>query len=115
MEDTTATAMCDVSGHRARVSWDIVHVGLWLVVLGGVELEFSEQFAVGGQDPDVEVVDQDEDVFAGVAAADSDVVQPAVVAQREHTAGVDAVVPGPVVAGVEGDPGGDGLGARARG
>ena len=33
---------CDVSGHRARVSRAIVHcLGLWLVVLVGVELEVS--------------------------------------------------------------------------
>jgi len=37
-------------------------------------------------------VDQDEDVGAGVAAADADVVQPAVVPQGEHSAGVDPVV-----------------------
>jgi hypothetical protein len=61
---------------------------LWLVVLGRVELQFSEEFAVVGEDPDVSIVDQDEDVGAGVAAADADVVEPAVVAQGEHAAGV---------------------------
>jgi hypothetical protein len=44
-------------------------VALWLVVLGRVELELSQQFAVVGEDPDVELVDQDEEVGAGVAAA----------------------------------------------
>jgi hypothetical protein len=72
-------------------------LALWLVVLGRVELEFSEEFAVVGEDPDVELVDQDQDVGAGVAAADADVVEPAVVAQGEHPAGVDLVVADAVV------------------
>jgi len=37
----------------------------WLVVAGGVECEFADEFsAVAGQDADVEVVDEDEDVGA---------------------------------------------------
>ena len=55
-----------------------------MVVLGRLELEFSEELAVVGEDADVEFVDQDEDVGAGVAAADADVVEPAVVAKGEH-------------------------------
>ena len=35
-----------------------------------------------GQDADVQVVDQDQDVGAGVASPDADVVQAAVVSQR---------------------------------
>ena len=58
-----------------------------MVVLGRVELEFSEELAVVGEDPDVELVDQDQDVGAGVAAADADVVKPAVVAQGEDPLG----------------------------
>jgi hypothetical protein len=58
-----------------------------LVVLGRVELQFSEEFAIVGKDADVAIVDQDEDVGAGVAAADADVVEPAVVAQGEDAAG----------------------------
>jgi hypothetical protein len=56
-------------------------LALWLVVLGRVELQFSEEFAIVGKDADVSIVDQDEDVAAGVASADADVVEPAVVPQ----------------------------------
>ena len=55
------------------------------------------------------VLDEDEDAFAGVAAADADVVESAVVAQGEFAAdGVVADAPGGVV---EADAGGDGFGA----
>jgi hypothetical protein len=51
----------------------------WLVVLGGVEGEFTQQFAGGGvDDPDVEVLDEEQDVGSGVGSPDPDVVQPAV-------------------------------------
>jgi hypothetical protein len=60
----------------------------------------------------VEVFDEDQDRSAGVAAADADVVEAAVVAQCDFAAGVDRVMADPVVGGVEGDPGGDGLGSR---
>jgi hypothetical protein len=60
-----------------------------LVVAVGVEGELVEEFAVFGQDSDLEVADQDEDVFAGVAAADADVVQAAVVAEADGAVGVD--------------------------
>jgi hypothetical protein len=49
-----------------------------LVVPGGVEGQFSEEFAGGGvQDPDAEVLDEQQDVGSGVGAAD-DVVEPPV-------------------------------------
>jgi hypothetical protein len=45
-----------------------------LVVLGGVEEEFAEQFAgFGVDDADVEVGDQEVDASAGVFAAEPDV------------------------------------------
>jgi hypothetical protein len=47
---------------------------LWLVVAAGVEGEFAEKFAVFGDHPDVQFVDEHSDVGAGVAAADADVV-----------------------------------------
>jgi hypothetical protein len=62
-------------------------LALWLVVLGWVELELWQELAVVGEDADVAIVDQDEDVDAGVASADADVVEPAVVAQGEDAAG----------------------------
>jgi len=48
----------------------------------------------------VQVFDQDQDALAGVAAADADVVQPAVVPQGDDTGGVDAVLSDAVVRGV---------------
>jgi hypothetical protein len=39
--------------------------------------------SAAGEHADVQVVDQDQDVCAGVAAAESDVVQPAVVPQGQ--------------------------------
>jgi hypothetical protein len=72
-------------------------LALWLVVLGRVELEFSQELAVVGEDADVAILDQDQDVGAGVASADADVVEPAVVSQGEDAAGVDLVVADAVV------------------
>jgi hypothetical protein len=44
-----------------------------------------------GDDPEFEVAGEDQDFGAGPAAADADVVEPAVVAQGEFAVGVDAV------------------------
>src|SRR5688572_2474572 len=79
------TPCTGVLGHRSRF-------GLGLVVPGGVEFEVAEDFAVRGGDADLAILDEDEDGFAGVAAADSDVVEPAVVAEGELPAAVDGVV-----------------------
>jgi hypothetical protein len=54
---------------------------LGLVVPAGVEGEFAQEFAVFGDDADVQVSDEEQDVGAGVGAADADVVEAAVVAQ----------------------------------
>jgi hypothetical protein len=85
-------------------------LGAVVVVLGRVELKFSEEFAVVGEDPDMELVDQDQDVGAGVAAADAAVVGPAVVAQGEGSAGVALVVADAVVGSSRGRPVGTALG-----
>ena len=74
-----------------------------MVVAGGVEGELAEELAVGGGDADVEVLDEDQDWLAVVAAADADVVEPAAVAQGELAGGVDGVVAYSVVGVVEGD------------
>lgn len=69
-----------------------------MVAPGGVEGEVAEEFAGGGvDDAYIEVCDEDDDVGSGVFSADADVVQAAVVAQRDLAGGVDAVVAGPVV------------------
>jgi hypothetical protein len=63
-----------------------------LVVAGGVEGEFAEEFAGGGvDDADVEVVGEDEDVGSGVGSADADVVESAVDAEGDDAGVVDAV------------------------
>jgi hypothetical protein len=64
---------------------------LWLVVAGGVEGQFADEFAVVGDDSDLEFVNDHEDVGAGPGASDSDVVQPAAVAKGEFAVAVDAV------------------------
>jgi hypothetical protein len=60
-----------------------------LVVLVRVEGEFAEQFAGGVDDADVEVLDEEQDVGAGVGPADADVVELAVVAQGDDAGVVD--------------------------
>jgi hypothetical protein len=65
---------------------------LWLVVAGGVEGEVAEEFAVLGDDSDVEVGGEDQDRGSGVVSADSDVVESAVVAEGDSSDLVDAVV-----------------------
>jgi hypothetical protein len=84
--------------------------GSGLVVPGGVEGEFAEEFAVSGEDADVQVVDQDGDLGAGHSPAQPDVVQPAVVPDGDGAAVVDGVGADPVV-GLNLWPGRDGLGA----
>ena len=54
---------------------------LGLVAVCGVEGEFGDQFAVGGDDADVCFADEHADGLSGVAAAEADVVQDACVAQ----------------------------------
>lgn len=55
-----------------------------LVVAGGVQDELAEDLAGGGvDDGDVEVLDEESDVGSGVGSSDADVVQSAVVAQRD--------------------------------
>ena len=63
-----------------------------MVVPGGVEDEFAEEFAGGGvDDSDVEVLDEDQDAGSVVDAADADVVQAAVDAQGDRAGLVNAV------------------------
>ena len=86
-------------------------VVLGLVVAGGVEGEFAEEFAGGGvDDADVEVLNEQDDVGSGVGSSDADVVEPAVVAQGDHAGVVDAVAADAVVGVGPGSVGG-GLGA----
>lgn len=67
-------------------------VGCGLVVAGGVENELAEQLAgVFVDDADVAVLDQEQDVGSGVGSADTDVMEPALVAQVDNAGGVDAV------------------------
>ena len=51
---------------------------LGLVVPGGVEGEVAQEFAGGlGDDSDVQVLDEQQDVGSGVGSSDADVVQAA--------------------------------------
>src|SRR5579859_56829 len=75
-----------------------------------VEGELAEEFAGGGvDDPDVQVLDEEQDVGSGVGPADADVVEPAGVAEGDAAGGVDDVAADPVV-GVAGPVAGGGLG-----
>ena len=56
-------------------------------------------------------MDQDQDGFAGVAAAEADVVQAAVVAQGQLAVGIDPVVPDAVVPADQRGGAGCGFGA----
>ena len=61
-------------GFGRRSFWGVA--ASWLVVAGGVDLEFAEEFAGGGVDhADVQVVDQERDVGSSVGSADADVVE----------------------------------------
>ena len=68
----------------------------------------------------MQVLDEDKDPSAGVTAADADVVQAAVVPQRDDAGGVEAVLTDAEVPGVDGGAGrnccgagGEGLGGGA--
>lgn len=66
-----------------------------MVVAAGVEDQFAEEFAGGGvDDPDLKVVDDDQDVRSGVGSPDADVVEPAVDSESDDAGavGADAVV-----------------------
>jgi hypothetical protein len=93
---------CDVSGHRAYLCRDIVPCSwlvLRLVVAAGIQGELAQLFPVFGDDPHVQIGDQDQHPDPGVAAAQPDVVQPAVVAQGDDPGAVELVVADAVVAG----------------
>ena len=63
-----------------------------LVVAGGVDGEFAEEFAGGGvDDADFEVLDEFQDGGSGEGSAHADVVESAVDAQGEFAVGVDSV------------------------
>ncbi|MBM2623797.1 hypothetical protein JIG36_50745 [Actinoplanes sp. LDG1-06] len=68
-----------------------------LVALGGVEDELAQELPGGVDDPDVEVLDQDQDVGSGVGSSDADGVELPVVAQGDFSGFVDAVVAEPFV------------------
>ena len=64
---------------------------LRLVVAARIQGELAEKFSVLADNTDVEIGHEDDDAFAFVRATDPDVMQPAVVADRDHTACVDAI------------------------
>ena len=117
-------------GGSGRGSW---RAAGGLVVAGGIEGEVAEEFVGGGvDDPDVQVLDQEQDVGSGAGSADADVVELAAVAQGDRAVGIEPVgadavagvvwsrLPGVALGrawvGSGGDgPGGAGTGAAAGG
>ena len=84
-----------------------------LVVAAGVEGELAEKLAGGlGDDADVQVLGEDEDLGSGVLAADADVVELAGVAEGDG-AGVPDLVGADAVVGVGGAVAGGGHGPGA--
>ena len=68
-----------------------------MVVAGWVEGEDAKDLArVSGDDADVSVGDEHDDGGSGVGSADADVVESAVVAQRDFALVVDAVAADPM-------------------
>jgi len=78
-----------------------------------VEGQLAQKFAGGGvHDPDLEVLDEQDDVGSGVGSADADVVQSAVVAEGDGSGFVDSVVADPVVGVGVAAGAGEGFGHR---
>ena len=86
--------MVDVS---LRSWWTLVP---WLVAAVWVDVVSGDEFAVAGQDADVAVVDEHEDVLSSVGSSDGEVAEFAGVAERDFAGLVDAVVTDPEFAGV---------------
>ena len=72
----------------------------WLVGPAGVDVVFGDGFSVGGEDPDVAVVDEHEDVLSSVGSSDGEVVEFSGVAQGDCAGLVDAVASDAELAGV---------------
>ena len=86
-----------------------------LVVAGGVEGELAEQVAgVFVDHADVAVLDQEQDGGSGGGSSDANVVQPTLVAQGDHTGGVDAVAADRVSGCADGELGAGAAFGRAR-
>lgn len=62
-----------------------------------IEGELTEQLAVLGEDSNLQVSDEHQHSLAAVSSAQADVVEAAVVAERDGAPGVDAVSAGPKV------------------
>ena len=80
-QDIGDTRTCDcrsgvvISGVCGRVLW----VLRWAGSRGGGQDQLAKEFAGGGvHDPDLEVLDEQDDAGSGVGSADADVVQLAV-------------------------------------
>ncbi len=84
-----------------------------MVVPGRIEGQVAEHVPPAGEHSDVQFVDEDKHECADVAAAESDVAQPAVASQREFAVGVDLVVADPGATVDQRDSGGGNLVATA--
>ncbi len=77
---------------------------LWLVVLGGVDGVFGDDFAgVAVDDEGVGSVDEDEYWLVFVGASDGEVAERACVSQGDDACGVDVVEADAVVVSCDGD------------
>jgi hypothetical protein len=102
----------DIPDGCRETSRTILGSSAGLVVLGGVDGEAAEELAVVGDDPDVEVGDEEQDAGAGVGATEADVEEFAAVAEGDAAGLVDPVSADAVVAhDGDGGCGGGGLGA----
>ena len=72
----------------------------WLVDPVGVDAVFGDGLSVGGEDADIAVVDEHEDVLSLVGSSDAEVAEFAGVAQGDFAGLVDAVASDAELAGV---------------
>ena len=68
-----------------------------LILLGGIDGEGGEEFAVFVDDSDVAVGDEEHDAGAGVASSDPEVAEDGCVAEGDLAVFVDAVASDPVL------------------
>jgi hypothetical protein len=95
-------------GRRGLLGWSGWQ-SAGLVIPAGVQDQLPDELSgVALDDANVQVVDQQSDRGAGESGAQANVVHPAVVSQGDAAAGIEPVLPDPVVGGDD-RAGGDGL------
>jgi len=87
----------DIVDRSLRTCWTLAS---WLVDPVGVDAVFGDGLSVGGEDPDVAVVDEHEDVLSSVGSSDAEVAEFPGVAQGHFAGLVDPVASDAELAGV---------------